>query len=49
MPTICSGCNGIAANGCFYVFGGEGNDEDEHGLFEEVEVYHLDTDSWTRL
>ena len=49
MPTIRSGVNGIAANGCFYVFGGEGNDDDEHGLFEEVEVYHPGTDSWEQL
>jgi len=49
MPTIRSGCNGITANGCFYVFGGEGNVDDEEGLFEEVEVYHPGTDSWTQL
>lgn len=49
MPTIRSGCNGITANGCFYVFGGEGDDSATHGVFEEVEVYNPKTDSWTQL
>ena len=49
MPTVRSGINGIAAHGCFYVFGGEGNDEGANGLFEETEVYHPDTDSWSQL
>lgn len=49
MPTICSGVNGIAVKGCLYVFGGEGDDEAEHGVFKEVELYHPATDSWTQL
>ena len=49
MPTICSDVNGIAVKGCLYVFGGEGDDEAEHGVFKEVELYHPATDSWTQL
>jgi N-acetylneuraminic acid mutarotase len=41
--------NGIAARGCFYVFGGEGNDADPRGVFEEMEAYNPSTDTWTKL
>jgi N-acetylneuraminic acid mutarotase len=44
-----AGLNGIAARGCFYTFGGEGNDADPRGIFEEMEVYNPQTDRWTKL
>jgi N-acetylneuraminic acid mutarotase len=49
MPTVRGGVNGIAANGCLHVFGGEGNAADPKGLFHQHEVYNPVTDSWTSL
>jgi N-acetylneuraminic acid mutarotase len=46
MPTVRGGVNGVAANGCFYTFGGEGNDDHIFGVFEENEVYNPVTDTW---
>jgi N-acetylneuraminic acid mutarotase len=43
------GVNGIAARGCFYVFGGEGNDFHPLGVFVENEVYDPRTDTWQSL
>ena len=48
MPTVRSGHNGIAAYGCFHVFGGEGN-SNPSGLFDNHEVYDPRTDEWTEL
>ena len=44
-----AGINGVAARGCFYVFGGEGNDAHPLGIFAENEVYDPVTDTWMRL
>lgn len=50
MPTVRGGINGIAANGCFYVWGGEGQtDTHPMGVFAEVEVYNPVNDAWQRL
>jgi N-acetylneuraminic acid mutarotase len=49
MPTVRAGINGIAARGCIYVFGGEGNDADPRGIFEENEVYNPRTNTWQSL
>ncbi len=49
MPTIRSGMNGVAANGCLHVFGGEGNADAENGMFVQHEVYNPATDSWTKM
>jgi len=49
LPAPRAGLNGIAARGCFYTFGGEGNDADPRGIFEEMEVYNPQTDRWTEL
>jgi N-acetylneuraminic acid mutarotase len=49
MPTVRAGINGIAARGCIYVFGGEGNDADPRGVFAENEVYNPKTDTWQSL
>ena len=44
-----AGLNGVAANGCFYTFGGEGNDPHPLGVFPNSEVYDPTADAWTRL
>jgi N-acetylneuraminic acid mutarotase len=49
MPTLRAGINGIAARGCIYVFGGEGNDADPRGVFPQNEVYNPKSDSWQSL
>jgi len=49
MPTPRGGVNGVAANGCLYTFGGEGNDDHVFGVFEENEVYNPVTDTWYSL
>jgi N-acetylneuraminic acid mutarotase len=49
MPKPRAGINGIAARGCFYVFGGEGNDAVPSGVFAEMEAYDPKTDRWTAL
>jgi len=46
MPTTRGGVNGVAANGCLYTFGGEGNDDHVFGVFEDNEVYNPVTDTW---
>lgn len=45
MPTTRGGINGIAANGFFFVFGGEG----PAGVFDEMEMYVPGQDRWYRL
>lgn len=49
LPMPRAGLNGIAARGCFYTWGGEGNDGGPRGLFPENEVYDPKTDTWQRL
>ena len=49
LPRPRGGVNAVAAKGCLYVFGGEGNDEAPSGVFPDHEVYNPITDSWTRL
>lgn len=45
LPRPRSGVNGIAARGCFHVWGGEGPD----GMFPDHTVYDPRTDRWTQL
>ncbi|UCH75753.1 MAG: hypothetical protein JSU82_07970 [Rhodospirillales bacterium] len=45
MPRPRSGVNGIAARGCFHVWGGEGG----AGMFPDHTVYDPGRDRWTRL
>ncbi len=45
MPRPRSGVNGIAARGCFHVWGGEGGT----GMFPDHTVYDPRSDRWTRL
>ena len=49
LPIKRAGINGIAARGCLYVFGGEGNDLHPAGLFPENEVYNPKTNTWQSL
>jgi N-acetylneuraminic acid mutarotase len=49
LPKPRAGLNGIAARGCFYTFGGEGNDADPRGIFAEMEVYNPRTNAWSSL
>ena len=44
-----AGVASVAANGCFYVIGGEGNDADPRGVFDRNEVYDPSTNSWRGL
>src|SRR3954469_6460809 len=44
-----AGVSSIVAHGCLYLIGGEGNDADPRGIFEENEMYDPRTDSWQRL
>jgi N-acetylneuraminic acid mutarotase len=43
------GVNGIAANGCFHLFGGEGNAEHPNGIHADHDYYNPVTDTWHRL
>ncbi len=43
------GVNGIFANGCFHLFGGEGNPEHPYGMYPDHDYYNPITDSWHRL
>ena len=46
MPTARSGIAAAFANGRIYVFGGEGNTASSTGVFEQNEVYEIETDTW---
>ena len=45
MPLARSGMNGVMANGCFHVWGGEG----PGGMFPDHDYYDPRTDQWKRL
>jgi N-acetylneuraminic acid mutarotase len=49
LPRPRAGLNGVAADGCFYVFGGEGNDTDPGGVFADMDVYDPRIDAWRSL
>jgi len=49
MPSPRAGINGVAARGCFYAFGGEGNDADPRGIFAQNEVFNPRTNAWSSL
>ena len=49
MPTVRGGINGIAANGCLHVFGGEGPGAGPDGVFAQHEVYDPTIDRWRQL
>jgi N-acetylneuraminic acid mutarotase len=45
LPAPRGGCNGIAVDGCFFVFGGEGPD----GVFNAHEMYVASMNRWFRI
>jgi N-acetylneuraminic acid mutarotase len=45
MPAPRGGCNGIAVDGCFFVFGGEG----PNGVFSANEMYVVAMNRWFRV
>jgi len=49
LPAPRAGVTAITANGCLYVIGGEGNDADPRGVFDQTEAYDPATDTWHRL
>jgi len=44
-----AGVASVAANGCLYVIGGEGNDADPRGVFDQNELYDPGTNNWRSL
>lgn len=48
MPLPRGGVAGVAANGCLWVIGGEGNTADPRGLFDQNEAYDPRTNTWHR-
>jgi N-acetylneuraminic acid mutarotase len=51
MPTTRGGINGIAVDGCFFVWGGEGpvGPENPNGMFNQMEMYAAAINRWFRL
>lgn len=49
MPKPRGGVNGVAANGCLHVFGGEGNNDHPSGVFPDHDFYNPVTDRWQSL
>jgi len=51
MPTTRGGINGIVADGCFFVWGGEGptGPANPNGMFNQMEMYVAALNRWFRL
>jgi len=49
MPKARGGINGVAANGCLHVFGGEGNASAVNGLHFDHDAYNPVLNTWTSL
>ena len=49
LPTRRAGVASVAANGCLYLIGGEGNQADPRGIFDRNEAYDPATDTWHSL
>jgi len=51
MPTTRGGINGIAVEGCFFVWGGEGptGPANPNGMFNQMEMYSAAQNRWYRL
>jgi len=51
MPTTRGGINGIVADGCFFVWGGEGptGPANPNGMFNQMEMYVASLNRWFRL
>ncbi|HEX5940273.1 MAG TPA: kelch repeat-containing protein, partial [Dehalococcoidia bacterium] len=46
LPTSRAGIAGAVLDGKFYVFGGEGNFSDPTGVFNQIEAYDPEADTW---
>jgi N-acetylneuraminic acid mutarotase len=44
-----AGMASVTSRGCMYAIGGEGNDSDPRGIFEENEMFNPLTNEWVRL
>lgn len=40
------GINGVVANGCLHIFGGEGSDSDPNGVYPDHDLYEPVSDVW---
>lgn len=49
MPAPRAGVTAITARGCLYIIGGEGNDADPRGIFDQTEAYDPATNTWYTL
>ena len=49
LPLARGGVAGVAADGCLFVIGGEGNYDDPRGLFDQNEAYDPRTNTWHTL
>jgi hypothetical protein len=49
MPTPRAGVAAIAAFGCLYMIGGEGNPAHPQGMFAQTEAYDPRTNTWQSL
>lgn len=49
LPKPRGGVNGIFANGCFHLFGGEGNPDHPYHVFPDHDYYNPVSDTWHRL
>ena len=46
LPARRAGVASVSANGCLYLIGGEGNEEDPRGIFDRNEAYDPATNTW---
>jgi N-acetylneuraminic acid mutarotase len=49
MPVPRGGLSGAVVGNGFYTFGGEANPNTESGVFEETEVFDIETQQWSQL
>ncbi len=49
MPRPRGGVNGIAVEGCFHVFGGEGSASEPNGVYPDHDIYDPYADTWMRV
>jgi len=50
MPRVRGGLNGVAANGCFFTWGGEGQGiGEDNDVYPDHDVYNPRTNTWTQL
>lgn len=47
MPKPRGGINGVVANGCMHIVGGEGSATDPNGVYPDHDIYDPFTDTWS--